>query len=233
MTDVIFTYPDNVIFPLFESWIYENRGLFNKIYLSIHKKNIGNYDYTEYIKKYYMLDDGFAEVVDTDQTTDDDWRNRAVNACLSRSTANKILFVEQDMFIKQEALLESLNTTSKAVYVDVYGRKHPCFMLVDRDLIDQTSRDFSAKPPEYDHFGLFTKELEDLEAHTREYVPNQDFFHMAGLTQNYTMAEMGEKPNHDLLDFSVYNHLIMDKNSMFKPVCELTERLLSPLMEFV
>ena len=75
--------------------------------------------------------------------------------------------------------------------------------------MDKTSKDKSARPPAYDHFGLFFQEalrlsnsadLEQIGLHKGE-----DYYHLAGLVQNYH-AKPFHKPN----AFLTYNRLALD-----------------------
>lgn len=137
----------------------------------------------------------------------DDWRDDAVNNALDKiKTDDPILFLEQDFLIKDDSFFEKvLSSDAPYLFYQEDQRIHPAFALVNRDLIEKTSRDFAVNPPG-DHFYKFFNELpqgvniEELGAHNKE-----DYYHMAGLSQNYrnfTYDEPFFKPN----NFLYYNY---------------------------
>lgn len=230
-TDLIVVHPDNVLFPPWMTWVVRHSNQFSQIHITIHKKHIEGWDFTQDIKEYfapiknvhiYELADDFSQ----------DWRNRAINYCIDQSKSERVLFMEQDMFIKPDAFEEALDSTEDAVLTIIDGRIHPCFLLAKRELIDKTSRDFSANPPAYDHFGKFTKELTEIPGITTSYLKNR-YFHMAGLTQNYTLVQIGQKPNHDIPDLVLYNIISLGSNEKYNQLAHLTEQAIAPLGDFL
>ncbi len=90
------------------------------------------------------------------------------------------------------------------------GRLHPAFLLADKGLIENTDKNFSAMPPQYDHFGLFSEQLEKQvnPAYLEDLAPGK-WSHMAGLTYNYMLLMRGEKPNFKIEKFKEYNQQIL------------------------
>lgn len=125
-----------------------------------------------------------------------DWRNVATNRALSISQSDTVLFMEQDFFIESGGHLT--NAWAQLINYDAVGFKqeeriHPAFLLVKRKFIDMTSKDFSANPPHYDHFGKFTQELEEKKCNIK--VLKDGFMHMNGLTHNFNLCMRNEVEN--------------------------------------
>lgn len=119
--------------------------------------------------------------------------------------------MEQDFLMKNYcAVFESLKMAHDFVFYTEGARYHPAFSLVKKSLIGKTQQIFAALPPQYDHFGLFFNEvLKESKSYTSlsglglESI--RDYYHLAGLTQNYwnfTHGEQFYKP----AEFLAYNH---------------------------
>lgn len=115
-----------------------------------------------------------------------DWRNVATNYGIDKSSAENILFLEQDFFL---ASLDCISKNlPKTLAVKIDGRIHPCFLRVSRENIEKTNRDFSAYPDEdIDHFGKFTNQLKNVT------FLKEPYYHMAGLTHNMRLEAQGKK----------------------------------------
>lgn len=144
-----------------------------------------------------------------------DWRNDTVNTLLTLDThTDYYLFMEQDFLIKKEEFFRRIfDMNEDFIYYEEGGRIHPAFALIKRELVNKTSLDFSAYPDEgKDHFGRFFDEIKSLcpgkELRTLGFEEQKDFYHMAGLTQNYACAERGE-PFYKPEEFLHYNFLSM------------------------
>lgn len=147
---------------------------------------------------------------------DEDWRNVAVNEGLGISSSEWVWFIEQDFFIEDYYVIDDLFTATNTY--DCIGfweaeRLHPACLLVKRDLIMKTRRDFGAY--EKDHFGRFS---EDIVAQLGEnyigtfeklsLVNEFNYYHMQGLTHNYNLIrqnDLGKVYKRD--EFLTYNQL--------------------------
>lgn len=204
--DVIVTWGRHVDFPLFRYNLQRFRPYFNKVLIALtdHGKLE---DYTHFFTN--TIDAEFKSLVLP--SAEQDWRNVAVNTMLDKSQADHVLFIEQDFLIRDERFFEVLLNVSDYdfIYYDEQERIHPACALLPRHVIDKTSRDFSARPPAYDHFGLFFQEamrlthsadLETIGLHKGE-----DYLHIAGVTQSYHT-----KPFHKPNQFLTYNRLSLN-----------------------
>lgn len=207
--DLIVTQPNNVFFPLWTKWLIKNSYRFSKIFIAIHQKNIDGYNFSNLIKSLLKPVSNVVFVEDINPMDGSDWRNIAVNKCLELSKSEVVWFAEQDFFIfEAESFFENVETALEGNY-GVVGywqgeRLHPACLFAFRTVIDTTRKDFSAA--EVDHFYRFTKDLKDVPIFNLESISEQ-WFHMNGLTSNYTLVELGQKPNYDLGNFIIYNSL--------------------------
>ena len=144
----------------------------------------------------------------------EDWRDDTVNSMLSVDTdAERYLFLEQDFLLSGIDILKRiLKHEEPFIYYEEGGRIHPAFALVDKTLVNQTSKDFAAHPPEGDHFIHFFKEITAIEPGKNlkqlGFEEKKDFYHMSGLSQNYACFMEGQ-PFYKPKEFIVYNSLSM------------------------
>lgn len=200
--DLLTVWPKDTDYPLFRYSLAKYRDYFDQVYIAISDNGTLE-NYTNFFTT-AIPDAHFKFIPRADGSQD--WRNVAVNTLLEKSQADRVLFIEQDFLIKDERFFEVLLNVNEydALYYDEQGRMHPALALVPRHIIEKTSKDFSARPPAYDHFGLFFKELMGLcnatDLETVGLHQGEDFYHLAGLTQNYH-AQPFFKPN----EFLTYN----------------------------
>jgi|SRR5581483_10105246 len=124
-----------------------------------------------------------------------EWRNIATNIGLNQSVSEWILFLEQDFFWKQR-FMDTVLQAMKAY--DVIGfweanRLHPAFLLIKREWIAKTTKDFDPVPDKLDHFGSFSWELVNMGIKIGELEKlglemKIDWYHMQGLTHNYNLC---------------------------------------------
>lgn len=194
MIDVIITWPKGHDYPTFRQFIRDNSKYFTDIYVSFTWQG-PNQDYRRFLKENFEN----VKYLQIEQHMQGDWRNNSVNLALDYSKADYVLFLEQDFLIYNENMIEKL-THYIPEYDFIYflnsfdNRKHPAFILASRKLINLTSRDFSASPPDYDHFGLFTAECDRYSKSSASiqelgFKEGRDFEHLAGLTQNMHLFE--------------------------------------------
>ena len=216
--DIIATQPSHVDFPYFRWWLHHNRQLFNKIILPI-QRSAANIDLSSELKRVMSNDN----ILFIDQIPPrPDWRDACIHAALEQSSAEYVLFMEQDFLIKTAKFQEFLSTEkpSKDVIGFMEGsptsRLHPAFLLVKQDLLKQTSMNFSAcpVPPEADHFGYVSMDLKRLypDWTTLENLGLStpiDWEHLAGLTHNYTLLSRGEYVAFKRPRFIEYNNELL------------------------
>ena len=183
--DVIVCWPWTCDYPLWRKFIAENRHRFAKVLVAFTTNTQGPTDYRSFVR------DALGGTVETfDAPTDGEWRDRAVNAALDRSTAEWVWFTEQDLFVKDERFWDYLNPTwSEAIvgWVDETPRLHPSCLLVSRWCIERTSRYFGPDP--IDHFYTFSEELQG----TRYAIPvDGTWEHLQGLSHNHYLMDTGQ-----------------------------------------
>ncbi len=211
--DVIVVQPDNVDFAMWRSQMAKHRELFNKLIVcfspSNYRINIKGFVSTELSK----ID---ATILDYRVSTKThDWRSIAVNACLNTSTSERVLFLEQDFICSDGFLDEILVVKSPLIGFkenqERVGRLHPAFILVERGLVENTCRNFSAAPPKFDHFGLVSEELEAqvVPHYLEDLVPGR-YEHLNGLTHNYALLMLGKEPNFRRERFKEYNKEVLE-----------------------
>jgi hypothetical protein len=194
-------WPIHLDYPLFRYNLARDKDYFSGIWIALSNHHIG-VDYTNFI----MQSLSFARFVDV-KHTGLDWRNDAVNETLNQiKTDEPICFVEEDFFWTPKFLQKVFSSNESFVYHMEGPRIHPAFALINRELIEKTTRDFSAYPGVHgDHFAKFFNELPtgkcfgELTLHNKK-----DYFHLNGLSQNY-MNYKDNQPFYQPLDFLYYN----------------------------
>lgn len=199
MIDVIVSWPQHIDYPLWRRFLNFNRKRFNKVIIVFTQMNMGK-DYRDYIKQQLSN----VTFIDNDEVSGD-WRNIAVNKGLKYSTSEWVWFTEQDfyprtVFFKQ---MEEKMKDNQVVGVLQETRLHPCSLLIKREILDKTSKDFSASPPEYDHFGKIQQDLLKLGAKVTTIDPEY-WYHMNGLSQNIYLLQTGKEPNYQPQEFKTY-----------------------------
>ena len=219
--DLIIVWPKSIDYPLFRYNLARFRHYFEQVYIAISDNGVTE-DYTNFLTN-NITNVHFKAIPRV--AAGQDWRNVAVNTMLEKATSDHVLFLEQDFLIRDERFFEVLLNQHEYdfIYYDEDGRIHPGCALVPRYLIDKTSKDFSARPPAYDHFGLFfleigrmsvSADLEMIGLHKGE-----DFLHLSGCTQNY-FAKPFHKPN----QFKSYNRLCLNLPVVFN---EFKEKMIA------
>lgn len=230
--DIIVVYPTHIDFPLFRYQIRKYRNMFDQVIIgfSNHYRPI---DIREFTRDSMKSDD----IIFIEQSASGlDWRDSMVNECLNSSTSSRVLFMEQDFIIKSPKFLEDVLSTDQTVGFREGNleRLHPAFLLVNRVKINNTTRNFAAKPPEWDHFGKFWMDLRDIgeEPILLEdlgLTSPRDWEHLAGLVHNYTLLMQGKYPNYRVERFAEYNRecltLGMEQSSEFLQYIEKAGKL--------
>ncbi len=200
--DVIVSWPIHLDFPLWRQFIHENRSRFNKVIVVFTQMNTGR-DYRPFLRE--QLSKEGVSIIDNDEVEgSQDWRNVAVRKALGVSDAEWIWFTEQDFFPQKDfwdkVAYYSFHTDAFGYYQDT--RLHPCCIFIRRNRLDQTTKDFSANPPGYDHFGKLQLDLEKglpIGKIDKEYG-----HHYNGLSQNIWLLMNGLEPNYNPPEFKEY-----------------------------
>lgn len=221
-SDILVTWPIHLDFPLFRYNMVKYKDYFRSLTIVLSNHHMER-DYSNFIRKELP----FAQFVEG-QGDDPDWRNGAVNRGLDVMPKDGyVLFMEQDFFWKDEKFLETVFSISETydvppidgVFFSEGRRHHPAFSLIKRELVDKTSRDFSAYPDtdNKDHFGRFFDEIL-LKIPSKEgsksfwgldslkLVNKVDYYHLNGLSQNYHNFKLNQ-PFHNPDVFLEYNYL--------------------------
>ena len=190
--NLLVVWPLSCDYPLFRYNLKRFREFFQDIYIGFTNHHQEE-DYSAFVRQ----DLDFAHCVDIEFTSGGDWRDDAISQLLDVMTpCEHVLFIEQDFLIKDETFFERLFAQDHdfLYYNEGNNRVHPAFALIRRDIIEKTHRNFGAVPPK-DHFGWFFDEVfqqttgENIENFVKE---KEDFYHMAGLTQNYKCVKYGD-----------------------------------------
>lgn len=203
------TWPVGTDFPLFRRWLANIHPNFPNQVISF-SNNHQRLDLTNFLKN-TLSSQGVvlfdAPVIKSGQ----DWRNEATRAALGSLNTKWIWFLEPDFFVDSDAFFPAfLSAKTDIVAYPEADRLHPCCLLVLKELLDKTSRDFSSNPGVWDHFGLFGQELKTLAPFTSlpslGLVESRDFLHLTGLTHNYDRFIADLSPTNPE-DFLTYNHV--------------------------
>lgn len=196
---LLVVWPLHLDFPMFRY----NLARFGKYFASVWIALSNHYqevDYSNFIRA-VLPQAYFVEV----KHTNSDWRDDAINETLDLIKTNEpICFIEQDFFMREGFFDKVFKDDHDFIYFTEGDRIHPAFAVVKRELIEKTHRNFSAQP-EKDHFGYFFDELPPGTHIDELGVENKkDYYHMAGLSQNYMSFKYGE-PLYRPVQFLYYN----------------------------
>ncbi len=203
--DLIVLWPKDVYYPYFVARINKDRELFEKIIIVITEGNLPM-NFTQNIKgsfkKCMVLEPDILNMTAGGK----DWRSEAINFALSKSVSNYILFFEQD-FLVRNGFFEELFSL---VAPDVVGfedgnRFHPACLLIRKDILNMTRKDFGAYPPEGDHFSALTSDLKKF-CQWDKLENIKGWHHISGLTHNYRI----DNPLHQAEEFFTYNYCCED-----------------------
>lgn len=225
-------------YPIYRQLLAKYRDKFNKIIL-YPSRHHGVIDCEEFLKK------TFPETWVTGHTIDwttpgIDWRQVETEPCVELSDAEWILFMEQDFFVDDwDKFWKDIEIAMK--YSDMIGwwnpsvfpYIHPCFLLIKRELLDKTQKDFRAHPEidGCDHFAMLTRDTEKLSANITKlqdlgWKDWENAFHMGGLTYPYQNWK-GDGTDHFGVAspeaFMIYNYLSRQAPvEQFPPYIELS-----------
>src|SRR5258708_14493110 len=196
MIDAIICHPRDVLFPWFMRSMKRNRDKFGQVII-IMTQSATSINFSNYI----TAEIPGVTLIESYKDDGKDWRNAAIHEALKYSTGDHILFLEQDFLYENSFLPRILTSTANTIGFYEGKRLHPAFLLVKKDILDQSSKDFSVEKDVGDHFSKLTKELEKIGG--IQQLDGTDWCHIAGLTQNYRLTENWYSPQ----IFYQYNHL--------------------------
>jgi hypothetical protein len=244
--DVILAWPNNIDYPLWRQFVEQNPHYFNKLLIHFNDTHL-DLDLSSFVKAWFKsIKTVPIEFFSTSLVYKYDWRDQIVNLCLSASEGEFVWFTEQDFLIKDPAdffTKVSLRLNGGGlVSFKQNNRWHPACIFASRTDIEQTRKNFGAHPPESDHFGWFSEDMDELspfniDLNDIDLIENKDWFHHNGLSQNYHLAQQGKPPNYLITEFLVYNAASREaKVSQDRRYIELThkvEKLLTNIGKFV
>ena len=204
--DVLITWPSGIDYPLCRNQLSIFRSYFQDIIVSFYEH--GTPDFRPFVKSAHK-DWTFLESPETSVA----WRETAVNLGLDHSKSEWVLFTEQDFFWKDDHFLKTVFETAKdwdTIGINQGSRLHPCFLLTKRKLIDRTTRDFSVKGQDLDHFSQFSKEIQAIgsfkDLKDLGLFDGRDWYHLSSLTWNlFRVKDVTPREFHYLADFLIYN----------------------------
>jgi len=189
--DLVVVAPDHVDYPLWRSFLRENRSSFGNVIVSFSPSN-RNYSLVHFVRQAMQHDD---IIFTSSAGLTGDWRDAAIRAALACVSSDHILFMEQDFLVWNTRLLASILATDlPAIGFCEGSRWHPGFMCLKKDLLALTCMDFGAGDG-FDHFGKITRDLLQrisfVSLEQLGFSSPKDWEHLAGLTNNYDRLLMG------------------------------------------
>lgn len=228
LVDVITCNPRDVLYPWWMARMNKDRDLFKDIII-MKTGGASDTNFSNYIRANVR----HSTVVDKFVDDGKDWRNAAINEALKHSKADYVLFLEQDFLVVDgffQALFDKLQTsghTSSIGFRDG-NRLHPACLLVRKNILDKTNKDFSVDTDVGDHFYKFTNNLAEY-SEILDMADLPDHYHLAGLTQNYRLTENWYQPQ----TFNQYNRLSMElpQHQMWRGLCKQVDAKMGDISE--
>lgn len=211
--------PYSIEYPLWRQSMEKHQTKFSKIINGFYQ-DYRRYDFSEFI----MANTPWATSIDAEVVQEGDWRNWTIHKCLPLVDSDWVLFLEQD-FVATDEFWEKIlkdgenydvvgftdvnnggaKSLQKSPDWEVGVRLHPAFILVKKELIDQTQKDFGAHPENnLDHFGTFTDDLRKLNPKFLNLFKYEGWKHYAGVYGNYMAVLAGNKPFFNVEDFKEF-----------------------------
>lgn len=208
MISVVMSWPDGFDFPIFRQKLPELLNQVGEVVIVFNQH--GNHSLRPWLKDHMTLDRVIMLDSENSQNSGD-WRNKSTNLGIDNASGDRILFLEQDFLIYDYNFFfgkVSLTDTPIVGFRET-NRLHPAFLLVDRDILDQTHRNFSVMGTGVDHFASVSKQLLAHRYETLYSIGLTDgihYKHLRGLTDNY----FAPNPYFDLPSFCEYNQQCME-----------------------
>jgi hypothetical protein len=227
--DLILCWPNSADYPLFRDFLLTHKKGFKKIIIVFTQTNSGR-DWSQFVMESllaYDIEKQFVFIKSYKVKAHEDWRNVAVNKASEKSSAKWVWFIEQDLFILDQAfwteILKAQENSDVIGYMDGKTRLHPSNLWVKRSVIDKTSKDFGIVPDKLDHFAKFFNSLQLIGSKIMLIKENEYFYHMNGLSHNFSLISNGGKPNYKPDEFQEYIQMslqIEPINEDYKKICE-------------
>jgi len=195
--DLIVTYPTSCDYPLWRQFIHDERKRFNKVIISFTQTNQPP-NLQDQIQQVMMPDDCIF-ITNRQLQGHEDWRNVGVNEALKYSDGDWVWLTEQDFIIKNSKFWDwvaKYQENNVVFGVKQEARIHPCCIFIRRSYLDSLNKDFSARPPHYDHFGAIQKQIEQGLANDFPVLPDDTYLHLNGLSHNWSLVQRGQEPNY-------------------------------------
>lgn len=205
MISVITCWPNSFDFPLFRSSMPDLLANVDEVLVCFTKH--GNRDLSAWIMKNLG---GVRYFTEPEHDHTQDWRSRSTNLMIDNSKGDWVLSLEQDFIIKSYPhffhIVKNAMEQNDVIMFPEDQRYHPAFLMVRKDFLLRTKRDFSVMGDGRDHFHQITKELKGLNAKVislqeLDLLPDRDWYHYQGMTDNY----FAPKPYFKLPEFYEYN----------------------------
>ena len=225
--DLIICWPVSVDYPLWREFIKVHRQFFNKVIVVFTKTNQG-FNYESFVQD-SMKDEDITFLSSRELKANEDWRNVAVNEALELSSSNWIWFTEQDLFVIHTAfwpMIARFMLEFDAIgYQDGATRLHPSNLWVKREWIEKTGKDFGIVPNVKDHFARFFTSLRLSGAKIKKLDdPSPYFYHMNGLSHNWSLLERNEEITYKPDEFKGYLELCLKQDNLDPRFKEIAER---------
>lgn len=201
--DVVVTWPSNCDYPLWRAFIRENRDKLGQVFV-VFMDTHGGYDYRSFVRE--CLEKDWVNVGESPPVgSGQDWRDVAIKKVLRMVTAEWVWFTEQDFLPSAGYFnaIERLTSDNDVVAAFSEKRMHPCSLYIRRALLGSIAPDFSANPPDYDHFGRVQIKLEARGEKIAK-IPENLYHHMNGLSHNFRLMSEGQIPVYKKEEFDEY-----------------------------
>jgi hypothetical protein len=210
------------------------RDFFDKIVLVWHV-TYGHLNYSKEIEGYMKQDD--ITTFDLPRhSAAQSWKDVGNNAALNICTSKHVLLLEHDIIYHNDKFWEIVLNHSHPLVGWKEGaisnnyitekRFHPSFLLVERELLEKTSKNFSEKKGVYDVYGGITPELQALAetVYLEELglVRLVDWEHIRGCSYDYSMVQNNKSPLARRNNFRLFNQMSLEveieKHPAFLPI---------------
>lgn len=210
--DVVIVWPSGCDYPLCRWQLQTYRSFFDKVIIATYTH--GMPDFRDFLHQAMKRTD----FIDAGQDSVS-WREKATLLALEKGKSDWVLFTEQDFIWKSDHFLYKV--IEAAQKFDVVGirqgtRLHPCFLLVKREALEKTHKDFSVNGNGKDHFWNVSQELlaqkSFVDIRDLGLYEGVDWHHFSSLTWNLHRIKDGDvKDFHEINEFLVYNNLSRTK----------------------
>lgn len=213
--DAIICHPRDLLYPWWMDRMNKDRDLFDKVIIVMTQSN-GDADYSSYILNNIER----CTVIEKYDYDGIDWRQSALKRALVASGSEFVLFMEQDFLVEDgfwDEFIKQGKEYNSVGFVDG-NRFHPACLLVRRDVLDRTRKDFSVDPDVGDHFKKFSDDLMGIGGHANmRDMKLPRWYHMAGLSQNFRLKENWYQPR-EFYTYLVGSHRL-EQHTRWKQIC--------------